>query len=259
MPLHPISESILHETLLVGQSCEKAAIRIKKLIDIVFSPAESNLQKPNYDFFDIRGTVLLYGDTGVGKTTLSKNCMSYALDTYSVDSYEIHVADIIVSELGETVRNMSDVIDELSRKKYAILFIDEIDKMFINRETPGEISEMKRLLIEFMSFIDTLTVEDKKIIIGCTNVYDSLDDAFKRRFAITEKIDIPSAEEKNEFFNICIKKLGMNLPGDLQLDSEYLGKFKNMDAIKSLFRDSILTGDTQSLYNEINSNKVSNY
>lgn len=259
MPLYPISEATLHETLLIGQSCEKAAIRIKKLIDIVFSPDESDHQRPNYDFFDIRGTVLLHGDSGVGKTTLSKNCMSYALDTYSVDSYEIRIADIIVSELGETVRNMNEALEELRSKKRAILFIDEIDKMFISRETPGELSEMKRLLIEFMGYIDSLTIADKKIVIGCTNVYNSLDAALKRRFAITEEIENPSHAEKNEFFNICIKKAGLDLPNGIQLDLGYLGKFKNMDAIKSLFRDSILAEDMRSLYNEIKNNMVSNH
>ena len=257
MPLYPISEAILQETMLIGQSCEKAAIRIKKLIDIVFSPDDPNQQKLNYGFFDIRGTVLLYGDSGVGKTTLSKNCMSYALDAYSVDSYEIHVADIIVSELGETVRNMSEVLEELRNKKCAILFIDEIDKLFISRETPGELSEMKRLLIEFMGYIDTLSVADKKIIIGCTNVYDSLDVALKRRFAITEEITNPSDSEKNQFFNICVKKSGMNFPCDIRLNSMYLGKFKNMDSIKSLFRDSILAGDLCGLHNEIKDNLIS--
>lgn len=78
MPLNRISESSLCETMLIGQSCESAAVRIKNLIDIVFSSKESNEQRPNYDFFDIRGTILLHGDSGVGKTTLSKNCMYYA-------------------------------------------------------------------------------------------------------------------------------------------------------------------------------------
>lgn len=116
---------------------------------------------------------------------------------------------------------------------------------------------MKRLLIEFMGYIDTLSVADKKIIIGCTNVYDSLDVALKRRFAITEEITNPSEGEKNEFFNICVKKTGMDFPCDIQLNSMYLEKFKNMDSIKSLFRDSILTGDLCGLHNEIKDNLIS--
>ena len=254
MPLYPISESALFETVLIGQSCENAAVRIKKLIDIIFAFDESNQLRPQYDFFDIRGTVLLYGDSGVGKTTLSKNCMSYALDKYSVDSYEIKVADIIVSELGETVRNMNEVIEEFRNKERAILFIDEIDKMFISRENKAEVSEMKRLLIEFMGYIDTLTVADKKMVIGCTNVYDYLDDALKRRFALTEEIKNPSDEEKNEFFKICIEKAGLDVTSNTKLNSVYLGKYKNMDSIKSSFRDSILAGNLPALGNEIRNN-----
>ena len=49
------------------------------------------------------------------------------------------------------------------------------------------------------------------------------------------------------------------MPNGIQLDLEYLGKFKNMDAIKSLFRDSILAEDMRSLYNEIKNNMVSNH
>ena len=256
MPLNRVSEASLYEIQLIGRSCKNADARIKKLIDIIFSTAESNQQRPNYEFFDIRGTVLLYGDSGVGKTTLSKNCMAYALDTYSVDSYEINAADIIVSELGETVRNMNEVLEELRNKERAILFIDEIDKLFISRETPGELSEMKRLVIEFMGYIDTLTVADKKLIIGCTNVYDSIDPALKRRFAITEEITNPSEDEKNEFFNICMNKLGMELPDDMRLASTYLVKFKNMDSIKSIFRDSILAGNLGSLFDKIKDNMV---
>ena len=180
--------------------------------------------------------------------------MFYALDTYSVDSYEINIADIIVSELGGTVRNMNDALEEFRNKKCGILFFDEIDKMFISRETPGELSEMKRLLITFMGYIDTLTVTDKKIIIGCTNVYDTLDAALKRRFAITEEITNPSEIEKNEFFNICAKKSRMDLPNDFRLNPLYLDSFKNMDSIKSLFRRSILAGDLSTLQNEIRDN-----
>lgn len=257
MPLYPINESTLFETPLIGQSSEKAYIRIKNLIDIVFSSTESNQKSPNYDFFDIKGTILLYGDTGVGKTTISRNCMAYALDKYSVDCYEINIADIIVSELGETVRNMHEILEELNNKEYAILFIDEIDKLFISRETPGELSEMKRLLIEFMQYIDTLSAADKKIIIGCTNVYDSLDAALKRRFAIKEEIKNPSEIEKNEFFNICIKKTGIDFPNNIRLTSAFLGKFKNMDSIKSFFRDGILTGNLSTIQNEIKDNMIS--
>ena len=253
MILYRLKENELSETKLIGSRCKSAEADIKHLIDIIFGDNYSN-KRINFDFFDVKGTVLLHGFAGVGKTTIAKNCMYYALDKYGVESYSMNVSDIIVSGLGESVKNLFDALAEFSELKEGILFIDEIDKLFINRESLDELSELKRLLIQFMSYVDCLSTDKKKILIGCTNVYNQIDTALKRRFSINEEILVPTDDEKNVFFTICINEVGMDLFG-IKLCKEYLEKFKTMDSIKALFRKHILNDSLNDLKIELNNHR----
>lgn len=245
--LYRIDENDLHETKLVGKQCEKTVNDIKHLIDLIYENDEKGI---NYNFFDIKGTVLMHGIAGVGKTTIAMNCMSYAINKYGVESYVLDVSDIIVSGLGESVKNMHDKLAEFEELREGILFIDEIDKLLISRNTVGELSEMKRLLIEFMGYVDKLTVEKRKVLIGCTNVYEQMDEALKRRFSINEEIQRPLNEEKNEFFSICLSKAGIHIP-TLSLKRDFLDKFETMDSIKAYFRRNILDKSLDQMRTEI--------
>ena len=86
---------------------------------------------------------------------------------------------------------MKSAIKELKNisKEYgALLILDEVDRLFIDRENNKEISELKRMLIEFMDFLDNLTINDKVMIIGITNLISILDSAFTRRFIFQYEI-----------------------------------------------------------------------
>lgn len=250
--LRRFEEQELYEMKLIGVGCEDAAKAIKHLIDIIFEEDKEN-NNINYDFFDVKGTVLLHGIAGGGKTTIARNCMCYALNRYGVESYSVNVPDIIVSGLGESVKNLSDALEEFDTLEEGILFIDEIDKFFVNRESVSEISELKRLLIQFMSYIDRLSVNRKKLLIGCTNIYDQIDTALRRRFSVNEEITIPENNDKNTFFAICMQEIGVESDG-IKLSETYLGNFKTMDSIKALFRRHILDHTLDELKDELKAN-----
>lgn len=246
-----IDESNINRIELIGNSCNDVEFKIKTLIDFMFS---GNYNKEMFDFFDIRGTILLHGIPGVGKTSIAKNVMKYVIDKYGVESYIIEPSDIIVSGLGETVKNLSDSLKKFEELEAGILFIDEIDKFCVNRNDEDELSEMKRLLIELMSFIDKLSVSSNKIMICCTNVFEQMDSAIQRRFSICEKIMKPSSAEKKDFFRLCYQKTGSSL--NVEINDSFISTFETMDSIKAYFRKKILTNKLITIENDIESYSI---
>ncbi|BDC95417.1 AAA family ATPase [Treponema saccharophilum] len=247
--MNRIDESTLKETRLIGAKCLSVEKKIENLIDTIENDSKDIKM---FNFFDIKGTVLLHGIAGGGKTSIAKNAMLYALNKYGLEAYLIKPSEIITSGLGESVKNLADELQRFEKLDEGILFIDEIDKFFINRTTQDELSELKRLLIEMMNFIDNLSVDKKKILIGCTNVYRQMDDALKRRFSICEEIGKPSKNEKIEFCRICLHTIGLTDEVDENSISDtFLSEHETMDSIKSYFRNKIIMNQIDSINNEI--------
>lgn len=230
--LRRIEEEKISSTCeLFGSDINDIEKEIKGLIDFTYNTVDNTI---DFDFFDIRGTVLLYGSPGLGKTSVMKNCMAYALERYSVDCYELLTTDIVESELGKTTKNLSEALKEFERLDKGILFIDELDRLCVDRMS-DEISELKRMLIELMFYFDNLKIKDKKVLLSCTNVVDQIDKAFLRRFSILEEINKPTVDDLLDFVNICMEKASFS--GKIySLPSEIL----TFDDVKRTFRNAIL-------------------
>lgn len=241
-------ESSIISSELFGASIGSAVAQSKNLIDLVMS--DNNNSNIDYSFFDIKGTVLFYGEPGTGKTTASHNIMKYALDKHGLDSYRINTADIIVPGLGESVRNFSSELKEFSSKDQGILFLDEIDRLCVKRSNFNEVSELKRMLVEIMQFFDSIDFKSHKIIIACTNVYNQLDDALLRRFSLRFKFTEPSFDEKEKFIRLCLKKIGFETDVCLK-NSTKIESFKTIDEIKRKFREAILSNNVEKLINNL--------
>ena len=231
--LRRIDEDNINSFELYGNNIINIESKIKRLIDIVFSENPIDI---NLDFFDIKGTVLLYGNPGNGKTSIMNNCMRYALCKYRVDCYELCISDIIESELGKATKNFVHSISEFEKKKMCILFIDELDRICVNRNNDNELSELKRLMIELMQFFDRMKKTDNKIILCCTNVKEQIDNALLRRSTICEEIKNPDEHALIEFANVCMKELGEKEKIIKINDSD----ISNYDSIKRAFRKKIL-------------------
>lgn len=230
--LRRIDENRITVYELVGNEINYAEEKIKGLIDIAFNGSQSEI---DYDFFDIRGTVLLYGISGIGKTSAMNNCMSYALDKYGADCYELLTSDIVESELGKSTQNLTEAIHEFESLHRGILFIDELDRFCVNRKS-NELSELKRMLIELMQFFDRQRPANGKIVLCCTNVKEQIDEALIRRFSICEEIHNPTKEELIRFANICMEKA--RFAGTV--DDFIIQGIQTFDEIKRIFRNSIL-------------------
>ena len=85
-----------------------------------------------------------------------------ALDKYGIEAYTIDTPEVIVSNLGESTQNIYKELDEFASLNEGILFIDEIDRLCVNRNNKDEVSELKRVLIEIMKFMDEIHYHLKK-------------------------------------------------------------------------------------------------
>ncbi|MEI6807586.1 MAG: ATP-binding protein [bacterium] len=117
--------------------------------------------------------LLFWGRPGTGKTEFAK----YLADHLQMGLILKRASDLLNPYVGVTEMLMRDAFEHAERDG-SILFLDEADSFFINRETAvrsWETSQTNELLTQMENF--------KGILICCTNMIDHLDKAALRRFA----------------------------------------------------------------------------
>ena len=119
--------------------------------------------------------LILYGDSGTGKTYLTK-----ALSNYM--GYTMLYVDIAKSLSEDTVaQNISDIFECANTIKKCIIFFDECDSIAWSRDAKssdgGTIRRATNSLFQQLDQMDT-----SNIFIAATNMLRRLDPAFERRF-----------------------------------------------------------------------------
>lgn len=238
-----LNDKIIERKISNFVGYEELISEIQKIADMIFN-SKKRIPIEILNYFSINGNVMLYGKAGVGKTSIAYKIASYILNEYGIKSYQLSIADIIETNLGKTTSNIKTAIEDvkdISKEYGSLLILDEVDRLFINRKNDNEISELKRMLIEFMDFLDNLTINDKIMIIGITNLNDNLDEAFKRRFIFQYKIK-NDEEVLYKLFKDANKILSIEMSEkDLKQYSKLCAqKEKTCDFVKSIYRKEIL-------------------
>lgn len=121
-------------------------------------------------------TTLLSGISGVGKTQLVKY-VAYKLEK---PLYIVKFSSLIDSYLGGTSNKLSQIFDYI-RGNDCILFIDELDAIGTARGgNSNDNKEMGRVVITLLQEFDRLN--NDCIVVGATNLPDTIDKALMRRF-----------------------------------------------------------------------------
>ncbi len=157
--------------------------------------------------------VLLHGPPGTGKTLIAKAVANESGASF----YTINGPEIMSKFYGQSEENLRKIFDEAEKNAPSIVFIDEIDAIAGKRsETHGEVE--KRVVSQLLTLMDGLKGRGKLIVIGATNIPDSLDPALRRpgRFDREIRIDAPDRDGRKEILQIHTR--GMPKSDEVKLE-----------------------------------------
>ena len=118
---------------------------------------------------------------------------------------------------GQSEENLRKVFEEAEKSAPSIIFLDEIDAIAPKRsEVHGEVE--RRVVSQLLTLMDGLKGRGKLIVIGATNIPDSIDPALRRpgRFDREIRIDVPDRNGRKEILQIHTR--GMPMSEDCNLD-----------------------------------------
>ena len=157
--------------------------------------------------------VLLYGPPGCGKTLIAR---AVANET-SAHFIHINGPEVIHKFYGESEAHLRSIFEESSRNAPSIIFLDEIDAIAPKRaEVHGEVE--KRVVAQLLALMDGLKSRGEVIVIGATNIPNSLDPALRRPGRFDREISISIPDRNGRLEILTIHTRGMPLSPDVDLD-----------------------------------------
>lgn len=149
--------------------------------------------------------ILLYWPPGCGKTLFAQ----YLAKKLSYPLYQVSWASFKSKFYGGIEKNIRKTYEKIRKEIYkngwsAVLFIDELDSIWLKRENAHEASQgwLNELLTQMDGFI-----KDNIILIGATNRYEALDDALLSRFNEKFYVGLPSYEDRIKILKSHLENL----------------------------------------------------
>jgi len=156
--------------------------------------------------------ILLHGPPGSGKTLLAKAVANESGAKFFV----INGPEVMSKFYGESEENLRKIFEQAEKSAPSIVFIDEIDSIAPKREeVKGEVE--KRVVSQLLTLLDGLKARGKVIVIGATNIPNSLDPALRRpgRFDREIELGVPNKEGRKEILQIHTRGMPLNKNVDL--------------------------------------------
>jgi transitional endoplasmic reticulum ATPase len=159
--------------------------------------------------------VFLYGPPGTGKTLIAR---AVANET---DAYFTHISgpEIMGKFYGESEARLRSLFEDAQAHAPAIIFIDEIDAIAPKREEMGGEKQVERRVVaQLLSLLDGLESRGQIIVIGATNIPNTIDPALRRPGRFDREISIPIPDKNGRLEILGIHTRGMPLADDIRLE-----------------------------------------
>jgi AAA+ superfamily predicted ATPase len=148
--------------------------------------------------------LLLYGKPGTGKTLFAQ----ILADETDMDFLSITAASLLQSGI-EGIKYFDEIAEMARKSKYGvILFIDEADALFINRDLLNPESDHYKVLNHILAA--TGNGSDKMMLIAATNHAHIMDPAMGRRFQERIKMPLPNEQTRKALFDLYINQYLFN-------------------------------------------------
>jgi AFG3 family protein len=184
---------------------ENAKVEIMEFVDFLKDPKKYQKLGARVP----RGA-LLVGPPGCGKTMLAKAVAGES----KVPFFSISGSDFVEMFVGVGASRVRDLFKKARQRAPAIIFIDEIDAVGKKRhgKMGGGNDERDNTLNQLLVEMDGFTTDTSVIVLAATNRKDMLDSALLRpgRFDRTIEITLPSIKEREQIFNVHLKKIKLN-------------------------------------------------
>lgn len=188
--------------------------------------------------------VLLYGPPGTGKTLIAR---AVANET---DAYFTHISgpEIMGKFYGESEARLRSLFEDAQNHAPAIIFIDEIDAIAPKREEMGSEKQVERRVVaQLLALLDGLESRGQIIVVGATNIPNTLDPALRRPGRFDREISIPIPDKKGRLEilqihtrgmplaeHVSVEKLAEMTHGFVGADLEALGREAAMSALRKI-------------------------
>jgi len=159
--------------------------------------------------------VFMYGPPGTGKT-LTARAVANETDAYFVS---ISGPEIMGKFYGESEARLRSVFEDAQKHAPAIIFIDEIDAIAPKREDMGGEKQVERRVVaQLLASLDGLESRGHVIVIGATNIPNTIDPALRRPGRFDREISIPIPDKNGRLEILEIHTRGMPLAKDVDVE-----------------------------------------
>ncbi len=172
-------------------------------------PKEAKQREEDYGI-KIPSFSVFYGPPGCGKTMLAE---AIAIES-GCDMYKLDLSQVGSTYVNGTVINIAKAFKEVEEvaknsPKPVILFMDEMDSLLAKRDGSESKSEEDNKVVNTLLPLITGAQDKNIMIIGATNMYNSLDAAAVRRIKFKSYIGLPKQKDIQKLLKKCLSKYKM--------------------------------------------------